>query len=54
VVAEGVEKEEQLAYLREHGCDQVQGYHFGEPPPAENILQLLMRGKTLLSASVRD
>jgi EAL domain-containing protein (putative c-di-GMP-specific phosphodiesterase class I) len=54
VVAEGMEKEEQLAYLREHVCDQVQGYHFGEPLPAENTLQLLKRGKTLLSASVRD
>lgn len=54
VVAEGMEREEQLSYLREHDCDQVQGYHFGEPPLAENILQLLKRGKTLLSAAVRD
>lgn len=54
VVAEGMEREEQLAYLREHDCDQVQGYHFGEPLPAENTLQLLKRGKTLLSAAVRD
>jgi EAL domain-containing protein (putative c-di-GMP-specific phosphodiesterase class I) len=54
VVAEGMEREEQLAYLREHDCDQVQGYHFGEPLPAENTLQLPKRGKTLLSAAVRD
>ena len=54
VVAEGVEKEEQLAYLREHGCDQAQGYYFGEPLPAEDFLELLKRGKMLLSASVRD
>ncbi|MBU4529398.1 MAG: EAL domain-containing protein [Hoeflea sp.] len=31
VVAEGVENERQLAYLRAHGCDYVQGYLFGRP-----------------------
>ena len=49
-----MEREEQLSYLREHDCDQVQGYHFGELLPAENTLQLLKRGKTLLSAAVWD
>ncbi len=31
VVAEGVETPAQLAYLTEHGCDTVQGYHFSPP-----------------------
>lgn len=31
VVAEGVETPEQLAYLADHGCDTVQGYHFSPP-----------------------
>ncbi|MBV2182926.1 MAG: EAL domain-containing protein, partial [Rhizobium sp.] len=31
VVAEGVENERQLAYLRTHGCDFAQGYLFGRP-----------------------
>ena len=54
MVAEGVEKAEQPAYLREHGCDQVQGAtSFGEPLPAEAILQLLKSAKMLLSASIR-
>ena len=31
VIAEGVEKVEQLDYLREIACDEVQGYHFSKP-----------------------
>ena len=31
VVAEGVETEEQMAFLRAHECDEMQGYYFSEP-----------------------
>jgi EAL domain-containing protein (putative c-di-GMP-specific phosphodiesterase class I) len=37
VVAEGVETEAQRDYLVKHGCDQLQGYLFGRPQPAEEL-----------------
>ena len=38
VTAEGVETEEQLAFLREHGCDSAQGYFLGRPETASEIV----------------
>jgi diguanylate cyclase (GGDEF)-like protein/PAS domain S-box-containing protein len=41
VVAEGVETEEQAARLKTLGCNEAQGYLFGRPQPAEDIIKLL-------------
>ncbi|AFV97184.1 MULTISPECIES: EAL domain-containing protein [unclassified Sulfuricurvum] len=37
VIAEGVETIEQLDYLREEGCDEIQGYYFSKPLSAESF-----------------
>ena len=41
VIAEGVESEQQLAFLRGQGCDQVQGYLISAPLPADEFERLL-------------
>jgi len=41
VVAEGVETEAQLAFLKEHHCDEVQGYLVSPPVPAPQLVQFL-------------
>ncbi len=49
-IAEGVETEEQLAYLREVGCDIVQGYVFDKPLPQPEFEQRLERGYSSCTA----
>jgi EAL domain-containing protein (putative c-di-GMP-specific phosphodiesterase class I) len=41
VVAEGVEHEKQLRYLKEHGCDEVQGYLISKPLDEEDAIAFL-------------
>jgi EAL domain-containing protein (putative c-di-GMP-specific phosphodiesterase class I)/tetratricopeptide (TPR) repeat protein len=47
VIALGVETEEQLALVREHRCDEVQGYLFRRAAPAELFTLLLQEGPPL-------
>ncbi len=42
IIAEGVENECQLEFLRLHGCDQYQGYYFSRPLPAPDCGKLLV------------
>jgi EAL domain-containing protein (putative c-di-GMP-specific phosphodiesterase class I) len=44
-VAEGVETEEQLAFLTASGCDVYQGYYCSRPAPPEIFADLLRRGR---------
>jgi diguanylate cyclase (GGDEF)-like protein/PAS domain S-box-containing protein len=44
VVAEGVETEKELEFLKAHECDEAQGYFFGRPMPASQYAALLGTG----------
>lgn len=41
VIAEGVEDESQIAFLRAHGCEEIQGYHISPPRDAEGFRRWL-------------
>ena len=42
VVAQGVETREQAEFLRAHTCDELQGFYFNKPLPADEFTQLLL------------
>jgi diguanylate cyclase (GGDEF)-like protein len=44
LIAEGVETQEQIDFLIEHGCENIQGYYYSKPIPANKIEQLLING----------
>jgi EAL domain-containing protein (putative c-di-GMP-specific phosphodiesterase class I) len=41
VIAEGVETEDQLDFLKAHQCDEAQGYYFSRPVPPQEFVRLL-------------
>lgn len=54
VVAEGVEIEQHLQFLREHGCDELQGYLFCRPLQPVSFDKLLAERQRLLEARVAE
>ncbi len=52
VIAEGVETQEELDFLRAHQCDQAQGYFFSHPIPADKFMGLLRHGLAKTAALV--
>lgn len=46
-VAEGVETKEQLKFLRDNGCDIIQGYYFSRPLNADAFTELLISKRSL-------
>ncbi|OWW20711.1 EAL domain-containing protein [Noviherbaspirillum denitrificans] len=50
VIAEGVETHEQLIYLQNHGCNEMQGYYFSKPVPPD-VFERLLRQDTRTPAS---
>ena len=54
VVAEGVETEEQLAFLRRHGCDRMQGHLLAPALPPEDFERFLSAGGTLAERPQRS
>jgi EAL domain-containing protein (putative c-di-GMP-specific phosphodiesterase class I) len=51
VVAEGVETEAQLDFLRQYACEQIQGYLFSKPVPEKDFFRFLEEGKSLAKIS---
>ena len=45
VIAEGVETDAQVRFLKRHGCDHVQGFLYGEPVAAADYARLLVKAK---------
>jgi EAL domain-containing protein (putative c-di-GMP-specific phosphodiesterase class I)/CheY-like chemotaxis protein len=43
VIAEGVETQSQLDFLKDYNCDEIQGYYFSEPVPADEFTELLKK-----------
>jgi EAL domain-containing protein (putative c-di-GMP-specific phosphodiesterase class I) len=53
VIAEGVENEAQVSFLRAHQCDQIQGYYFSKPLAVDKVADKL-RGTMVSGDNAKD
>ena len=54
VLAEGVETEEQLSFLRKKGCNYIQGYYFSKPVDVSAFTQLLLSSRETASHPIAE
>jgi len=54
VIAEGVESRAQMALLRRHRCDEIQGFHFSRALPAADLVKLVHDNRTQPSRPATD
>ena len=52
IVAEGVETDQQRSFLCDNDCDEMQGYHFSKPVPAEEIVEMMIAARSAAHAVV--
>ena len=50
-LAEGIETKEQFEFLKQYGCEKIQGFFFGKPIPTSELLEQLAQGKALTNES---
>ncbi|GAB3427614.1 EAL domain-containing protein [Massilia solisilvae] len=54
VIAEGVESRAQMAYLRRHRCDEIQGFHFSRSLPPAELAQMVQENRSQPDAPASD
>lgn len=50
-LAEGIETESQFAFLKQYGCEKIQGFYFGKPTPTDELLKQVKLGTALKNES---
>lgn len=54
VIAEGVENQEQVSFLRAHHCDEIQGYYFSKPLSPDGFAEKVLNNSLSASLNIQD